>query len=109
MSNDTKNIRFKALLGMLISALLGVPLIAWIMWEASKGTRFNGLGIGLPLLPFIYFLTEFITGTKFYELSRKWDDIKGWQRGILGTLIVVGAGIIILFGIGLMLQFTMQK
>jgi hypothetical protein len=44
-------------------------------------------------------LIEFVTGVSFLEFARRWDDLKGWQRGIFGTFIVVIA-LILIFAIG---------
>ena len=46
-------------------------------------------------------LLQWITGTPFSEMSKKWDALAGWQRGVYGTLVFVG-GLVLLFG-GLML------
>jgi hypothetical protein len=41
-------------------------------------------------------LIEFATGVSFLEFARRWDELKGWQRGIFGTFIVVIALFLIL-------------
>jgi hypothetical protein len=48
------------------------------------------------LIPFafpgVYALTgilEIIAGVPFMDLADRWDSLAGWQRGILGTLIVM--------------------
>ena len=55
------------------------------------------------LLPFAFLggfalvgLLELITGVSFTQWAGKWDRLKGWQRGVLGTLIVIVAGAIII-------------
>ncbi len=46
-------------------------------------------------------LLEIITGIPFKEMSGKWDNLKGWQRGILGiavailTFIILGYAIVL--------------
>jgi hypothetical protein len=46
-------------------------------------------------------LIELITGVPFLELARRWDELKGWQRGVLGTIIVLVALVVIVGGVGL--------
>jgi len=46
-------------------------------------------------------LIELITGVDFFEFARRWDELKGWQRGIFGTFIVLVAGLLIITVFGL--------
>ena len=55
-------------------------------------------------LPGAYALSgiiELVTGVSFFEFVRRWDELKGWQRGIFGTFIVLVAGTIIICGFAL--------
>jgi hypothetical protein len=36
-------------------------------------------------------LAELALGIPFGELAGRWDSLQGWQRGILGTLILIAA------------------
>jgi len=50
-------------------------------------------------VPFVYFcigLIEVITGRPFQQLADSWMTLKGWQRGVLGTIIVLVAGAIVI-------------
>jgi hypothetical protein len=50
-------------------------------------------------IPFVYLcvgIVELLTGRPFQQLADAWMSLKGWQRGIIGTLIVVVAGFLIL-------------
>jgi len=38
---------------------------------------------------------QIATGIPFEELSRKWDGLAGWQRGVIG-ISVFGAGLLVL-------------
>ena len=49
-------------------------------------------------------LLELIGGVPFLELARRWDQLKGWQRGVLGTIIVLIALAVIVGGVGLVLS-----
>ncbi len=41
-------------------------------------------------------LVEFVTGISFFEFAARWDELKGWQRGIFGTFIVIVAMLVII-------------
>ncbi|NNE19419.1 MAG: hypothetical protein HKN10_13165 [Myxococcales bacterium] len=60
----------------------------------SVGIKVRGLAL-IPLaLPGAYALVgllELLTGSSFSELSRRWDALRGWQRGVLGTVVVIVA------------------
>lgn len=46
-------------------------------------------------------LLELATGISFLDLGRRWDEIKGWQRGIFGAFIVLVGGAFVVGIIGL--------
>ena len=39
---------------------------------------------------------ELVTGSPFSQLARKWMALRGWQRGVLGTLIVLATAVFII-------------
>lgn len=41
-------------------------------------------------MPLVYCTTELIFGRTVPDLSRSWDSLKGWQRGVIGIMVVVG-------------------
>ena len=94
---ESGKVRAKAFRRMIWAAVFAAPIVACIGWLASRGWRFYGPAIGLPLVPLFCYAAEFITGIPFSELSTRWDRLKGWQRGISGTLIVVIGGAILFF------------
>ena len=101
-----KLVRVRAIWGMLISIILAcIFLILLNYFLPFDRYNFYGPGLGAPLVPFLIFLCEFITGKKFDVLYDKWDDLKGWQRGILGTVIVIIASIGIVSFCGLIVVF----
>ena len=36
---------------------------------------------------------------RFQDISGAWDSLAGWQRGVLGTLVVIVAFILMMVGI----------
>lgn len=72
--------------------LVGVALANFI---TSSGRYIIGPGLGLTGVPFLVGLTEFASGRSFVELAQAWDDLRGWQRGLLGLAIVAVATVTI--------------
>jgi hypothetical protein len=57
------------------------------------------------LVPFFVHATQFATNVRFWDLSDRWDELAGWQRGVLGIAIVLLAGgLIALLGFGVALH-----
>jgi hypothetical protein len=91
-SIDSSSVRDKAIKRLLWSA----PVTFAVLWAIEKfspttprSSPWFLIGIAIPLLPFLESVIELISGVPIFELSRRWDDLKGWQRGVLGTLVVV--------------------
>ena len=53
---------------------------------------FGALAIGTPGAGAVIGLIELTTGQPFYKLEESWANLKGWQRAIGGTLIVLIGG-----------------
>jgi hypothetical protein len=81
------------------------PLAAAALFAVYALSRWGRFGAGFKLVgplvavllvPGLVHLTEIVTNVRFRELSARWDQLAGWQRGVLGTGIVVVAGMVIL-------------
>ena len=102
-SRTPGDVRRRALVGVLGSAVVAALFIAFLYRERARGYEWVGPGVGLPLVPFVYFLTELLFGRPVPELARQWDALKGWQRGVLGVLVAVAAfGVIFIVLLALM-------
>lgn len=79
----------KAGLGLFGSAALA----AVVMALSARGVQFKNPFYFIPLaVPFVYFsigIVELIAGVSMDCLSEKWMSLKGWQRGLLGTFIIL--------------------
>jgi hypothetical protein len=84
-------VRRRALIGVLLSAIFAALFVTFLSWDRTWGNRWVGPGLALPFVPFVYYLTELVTGEPVPVLARKWDALAGWQRGVLGTLVAVVA------------------
>ena len=77
----------------LVFAALWIALMEFVMVEKHRAVM--GPGLGLPLLPLLVGLVELVSGKHFDELARRWDELRGWQRGVLGLVIVALATVVI--------------
>jgi hypothetical protein len=84
------NVRLRGALGFLLCAGLAVPLLILTLSRESAETLV--FFAALPLAPAFCFLAVLIIGRPFGELIRGWDKLAGWQRGLLGTTLVLGFG-----------------
>ena len=79
-----------------IGALVMVAAIgAFVLLKMNNMTVY-GAAWGIPGAIILVGLLEVVGGVPFIEISSKWDSLKGWQRGILGCLIVVVTPVAIL-------------
>lgn len=70
------------------SAALAVATVAFAMLKMNNMTVY-GVGWGIPGAVILVGLIELVAGLPFTQISSKWDSLRGWQRGVLGALIVV--------------------
>ena len=91
-------IRSNGLKLALVSGALTIVMMAVVMHLTSRGWSIWGPGVGIPGAFFLAGLIQVVSGVPFAELAERWDGLHGWQRGVLGTLIVLlSAGVI--FGV----------
>ena len=104
MSGSIRTIGSIKLLGWGTLAALGGVLVYWLDVHWHQIPVGGGLiAVGLPGALALTGLLELLTGHRFLSLASKWDQLAGWQRGVLGLLVValafgvVGCGLV-LFG-----------
>lgn len=85
------NVRTKGLL-QCIGGLIGAIIVGFgIYWLDKQGYQLTGWGMLIVAVPGglgVAGLIQFVSGIPFLELSQKWDDLEGWQRGALGLFVV---------------------
>ena len=90
--SDSKSVRLsglKKMVGGAIGTALIALLLAWLL--SSQDRAFISLGALLPAAVVLVGLIEVITGIEFTRISSAWDDLRGWQRGVLGLIVVAAA------------------
>lgn len=90
-----RGIRRRGLKMMLIGAVIAAAWGAVVMWVDSRGRYLMGPGLGAPGVLFVAGVVELVSGRSIAHLAQRWDELKGWQRGILGLVIVAIATTVI--------------
>jgi len=73
--------------------------ILFLMWWLSAHSYHFHFAVIAASLPFAYAcigFVEIVTGAPYQRLAQSWMSLRGWQRGVLGTFIVVASLVIIL-------------
>ena len=83
-----RGLKLLAIGGGLFAA--NVLLLLWLSSHAHS-IHFPIVATSLPLAFALIGTIELITGAPFQRLANSWMQLRGWQRGILGTLIVVAS------------------
>lgn len=98
---DKRIVRKSAIKKMAIS-ILPVVFVLWaIIFVQYQESGSPPYWMAILFVPFLIFSVELVTGTKFSELSKKWDNLKPHQRGVLGVSIAAVTFLLIIFGLTL--------
>jgi hypothetical protein len=99
-------IRQRGLKRMLLGAVIAAVWGAVVLWGELS---LMGPSLGLPGVLFLIGLVELVSGRSIAELSQRWDELKGWQRGILGLAIVAIATAVILVIAGTIVVVLLER
>jgi hypothetical protein len=84
-------------------------ILCLMAWLNAHGYHFSFVVIEASI-PFVYACVGFIelmTGAPYLRLAQSWMSLRGWQRGVLGTFIIVVAIVIVLcLGTFCVMMFT---
>ena len=58
---------------------------------------FSLIGSSFPFVCLCVGIIELITNSPYKDTACRWDALRGWQRGVLGTFIVLAS--LVVFGI----------
>ncbi len=97
MSENPRQVRAAARKKLLPSSgvLLVIPGVVYLTESFEElQPLYQPIVIGAAFLyaPFLTHLSELITGVPFTQLSKRWDGLRGWQRGVIG---LTGCGVLI--------------
>lgn len=87
----------KLILGSAGMALI-FGIVYFIRLQGFAPTSLAMIPLALPGAYGLSGLLELVAGVPFTGIAEKWDDLAGWQRGVLGTLAVILAFVLLIFG-----------
>lgn len=75
-------------------------VLLWLMSgkPSASGGAFKLILFALPLVVAMMGFLETSSGIPFSRFSEAWDELQGWQRGVLGVAIFVVAVVVIMGG-----------
>jgi hypothetical protein len=62
-------------------------------------------------IPFVYFcmgIIEVVGGRPYRQLAASWMSLRGWQRGVIGTVIIVASLALILLGVAFVFTYLVR-
>jgi len=82
--------------GVVFGAILYV-----MYWMSAHQHRivFPVIGAAFPFVFICVGFIEAVTGVPYSRLANAWMRMAGWQRGVLGTFIILAALVFILLGV----------
>jgi hypothetical protein len=91
-------IRKRGLMMFVIGGIIFAGILYLMYWLSAHNHQFSVelIGAGVPFAVSCIGLIELVSGAPYYRLAQAWMGLRGWQRGVLGTLIVVASLVIIL-------------
>lgn len=98
-TNGTKKFLVGSL-GMVVVWLF----VYFIRLQGFAPTSITMIPLALPGAYALMGILEIVAGVPFSEIGQKWDDLAGWQRGILGTVVVIVAFALIIVAMVLFAQ-----
>jgi hypothetical protein len=88
------------LLGWGAVAVLGALAVYWVNLHWNRVPVGGGLVVvGIPGAFARAGLLEVISGHPFMTLASRWDQLAGWQRGVLGMIVVALAFVLMMCGL----------
>ena len=111
-SSITSGFRRRAWIKCSIGLVGFTAVLALFIAISMAGYEFNNpFRLIAPAIPFVYFcigFIELVTGRPYRQLAQAWMTLKGWQRGVIGTFIVLAAIAIMLLGMGVVFTYIIH-
>lgn len=67
--------------------------------DPSHGGPFKLILMALPGAFALVGIIELFTGIEFGNVSKKWDELHSWQRGVLGVFIAIFSFVLMMAGV----------
>jgi hypothetical protein len=85
--------------------MLGLFFLIGAMFGYAPVNPFKMIPLCIPFVYFCIGLIEVVSGRPYRQLAAAWMGLRGWQRGVIGTIIVIGALVFILLGVAFVFTY----
>ena len=100
LAKQRQEVRSLGLKKLIVGGAASVLMLLWLMSgkPSASGGAFKLILFALPLVVAMMGFLEASSGVPFSRFSEAWDELQGWQRGVLGAAIFVVAVVVIMGG-----------
>lgn len=100
LAKQRQEVRSLGLKKLIVGGAASVLMLLWLMSGklSASGGAFKLILFALPLVVAMMGFLETSSGVPFSRFSEAWDELQGWQRGVLGVAIFVVAVVVIMGG-----------
>lgn len=100
LAKQRQEVRSLGLKKLIVGGAASVLMLLWLMSgkPSASGGAFKLILFALPLVVAMMGFLETSSGIPFSRFSEAWDELQGWQRGVLGVTIFVVAVVVIMGG-----------
>ena len=100
LAKQRQEVRSLGLKKLIVGGAASVLMLLWLMSgkPSASGGAFKLILFALPLVVAMMGFLETSSGVPFSRFSEAWDELQGWQRGVLGVAIFVVAVVVIMGG-----------
>lgn len=99
VDREREEVRGKGLLKLIGGGIISLLIWMWISAGNQPSTQGGVFKLILLAIPFVVATMGFVetfTGIPFSRFGDAWDELQGWQRGVLGVLVVILSFIVIM-------------
>ena len=104
LAKQRQEVRSLGLKKLIAGGAASVLMLLWLMSgkPSASGGAFKLILFALPLVVAMMGFLETSSGVPFSRFSEAWDELQGWQHGVLGVAIFVVAVVVIMGGFMMM-------
>lgn len=98
LAKQRQEVRSSGLKKLIIGGVASFLMLQWVISAppSASGGAYKLISLSPPLLVAMMGLLETFSGVPFLRFSEAWEELQGWQRGVLGIVIVIVAIVVIM-------------
>ncbi len=81
-----------------VALIVVSSFVYWLQLQGYSPTSFALMGLAAPVAIGLVGFLEVLMNRPFSEMEAWWNSLKGWQRGLLGLLVVIVAFSVLIAG-----------